>query len=122
GWELELFIWMAKQDSYLAEALTYHHLRALQGSCIPTFHGTVRMPMSPPAEFVHPVVDFVPGLALEYIHGPNMGQLKVGVDITKDVAELTSRRLIDCIVQIGNSYCWHNDLRLPNVFLRGLAK
>ncbi|KAJ6548801.1 hypothetical protein B0H19DRAFT_1299854 [Mycena capillaripes] len=75
-WELEQFVWTAKHDSYLSEALAYRNLGAFQSSCISSLCGTVRVPMSPSAEVVHPVVDFVPGLALEYIRGPHIGQLK----------------------------------------------
>ncbi|KAJ7278285.1 hypothetical protein C8J57DRAFT_1503189 [Mycena rebaudengoi] len=107
-----------KQCSYLAEALAYRHLQALQGSCIPTLHGTIRVPISPSTAFVHPVVDFIPGLALEYIAGPHMGELEVGVDITKGDGELISQRLIDSVTQIRNSYCRHNDIHLANVVLR----
>ncbi|KAJ7784189.1 hypothetical protein B0H16DRAFT_1491666 [Mycena metata] len=78
-----------------------------------------RGPRLPSTDFLHPVVDFVPGLALEYIDGPNMEQIKVGVDVSKDVAELISQRLIDPVAQIRNSCCRHNDLRLPNIILRG---
>ncbi|KAJ7784182.1 hypothetical protein B0H16DRAFT_1446441 [Mycena metata] len=96
GWELELYIWTTKLASYFAEALAYRHLRALQGHCIPALHGTVRVPMASSSELLHPVVGFVPGLALEYIDGPNMEQIK-----------------------IREACCWYNDLRLPNVILRG---
>ncbi|KAJ7278304.1 hypothetical protein C8J57DRAFT_1126173 [Mycena rebaudengoi] len=117
GWELELYIWTVKQRSYLAETLAYRHLQALQGSCIPTLHGTIRVPISPSTAFVHPIVDFIPGLALEYIASPHMGELEVGVDITKGVGELISQRLIDSVTQIRNSYCRHNDIHLANVVL-----
>ncbi|KAJ6514331.1 hypothetical protein C8R47DRAFT_1206695 [Mycena vitilis] len=122
GWELEVCVWAAKQCGNLREALAYRHLRALQGDCIPRFYGTVRLPLSPDTPFLHPVVDFVSGLAIEHISGPNMGDVKVGVDLTKDVAEITSQRVIDTVAKIRNTHCLHNDLRLPNIVLRNYPR
>ncbi|KAJ7478889.1 hypothetical protein FB451DRAFT_1395504 [Mycena latifolia] len=120
GWELEIHVWTQKSGAYLNEALAYRHLRALQGTCIPRLHGSVRLPISPGTPFLHPIVDFVPGLAIEHIPGPNMGALKVGTDITKAVANRISRRLIDNVALVRDAHCHHRDLRLPNVILRNL--
>lgn len=118
GWELEVYVWVWKHISYLDEVLAYRHLRNLQGDCIPRLYGTVRLPILPDTTFLHSIVDFVPGLALELIPGPDMGDLKPGVDITEEVADRVSQRLIDGVVRLRDAYCHHNDLRLPNVVLR----
>ncbi|KAJ7153291.1 hypothetical protein C8R46DRAFT_1301638, partial [Mycena filopes] len=117
GWELEVHIWLSKQWMYLREALAYRHLRALQGDCIPRLYGTVRHPISS-GPFVHPLVDFVPGLAIEYIPGPSMVVVKGGVDLSREASETTSRRLIDNVAKLRGLYCRHNDLAFRNVVLR----
>ncbi|KAJ7652663.1 hypothetical protein DFH06DRAFT_1134120 [Mycena polygramma] len=118
GWELELYIWTLKHRSYLQEALAYRYLEGIQGSYIPRLYGTVRHAISSGHPFVHPAVDFVPGLAIEHIPGPNVGELKVGVDLTKDTAHLVSRRIIDTVAKIQSLRCLHGDIRLPNFVLK----
>ncbi|KAJ6506250.1 hypothetical protein C8R47DRAFT_1315737 [Mycena vitilis] len=118
GWELEVHVWAWKHASYVGEALAYRHLRDLQGDCIPRLYGTVRLPIATNTTFLHPSVDFVSGLAMEHMRGPNMGDVKPGVDISEDVAQRTSQRLIDNVARIRDAYCRHNDLRLPNIVLR----
>ncbi|KAJ7602002.1 hypothetical protein DFH06DRAFT_1153203 [Mycena polygramma] len=116
--ELELYIWTLKHRSYLQEALAYRYLEGIQGSYIPRLYGTVRHAISSGHPFVHPAVDFVPGLAIEHIPGPNVGELKVGVDLTKDTAHLVSRRIIDTVAKIQSLRCLHGDIRLPNFVLK----
>ncbi|KAJ6505750.1 hypothetical protein C8R47DRAFT_967753, partial [Mycena vitilis] len=118
GWELELFVWTLKHRGYLQEALAYRYLEGIQGSYIPRLYGTVRHGIASGQPFVHPAVDFVPGLAIEHIPGPNVGDLKVGVDLTKDTAQLVSRRIIDAVAKIQSLYCLHDDIRLPNFVLK----
>ncbi|KAJ6595041.1 hypothetical protein DFH09DRAFT_1412891 [Mycena vulgaris] len=118
GWELEIYIWTLKQGIYLREALAYRHLRTLQGGAIPQLYGTVRVPLSPTTPFLHPIVDFVPGLGIEHIAGPSMSDVKVGVDVTNEMAETISRQLIDNVAAMRDAYCRHNDLALRNVVLR----
>ncbi|KAJ7152336.1 hypothetical protein C8R46DRAFT_913136, partial [Mycena filopes] len=117
-WEVDLYSWTMKYNNYLGEALVYRHLRNLQGDCIPRFFGTVRHPISAGQPFLHPSVDFVHGLAIEHIPGPTMADLKVGVDITKEQAEVVSQRLIDDVTRLRDLCCQHDDIRLRNLVLR----
>ncbi|KAJ6609803.1 hypothetical protein B0H10DRAFT_2032248 [Mycena sp. CBHHK59/15] len=103
-WRLEIYVWTLKYRGYLAEALAYRHLRSLQGNSIPWLYGTARFPISSRSTPLHPIVDFVPGLAVGHIPGPNMNDLNVGKDITKAVAEDISKRLLDIVAAIRGSY------------------
>jgi serine/threonine protein kinase len=109
---------MLKHGAYVGETLAYRHLRSLQGSVIPRLHGTVRLPISDGSPFLHPIVDFVHGLAIEYIVSPTMADVAVGVDVTSQRAEEISRRILDGVAAIRDAHCHHNDLRLANVVFR----
>jgi hypothetical protein len=69
GWELEIHIWTLKTEAYLREALAYRYLRVFEGTCIPSLYATVRISIFPKPISLHPIVDFVPGLAIEHIPG-----------------------------------------------------
>ncbi|KAJ7093849.1 hypothetical protein B0H15DRAFT_904851 [Mycena belliarum] len=118
GWELEIYVWTLKIRDQMAEALAYRRLSTLQGTFIPRLYGTVRLPISPGTAFVHPIVDFVPGLAIEHIPSPNLGALTVGTDISKPVANHISRQLIDNVARVRDAGCHHRDIRLANIVLR----
>ncbi|KAJ7159711.1 hypothetical protein C8R46DRAFT_1287263 [Mycena filopes] len=117
-WEVDLYTWAMKKTAYLSETLVHRHLRSLQGDCIPRLCRTVRHPISVGRPFLHPSVDFVHGLAIEHIPGPTIADLKVGVDISKEQAEVVSERLIDDVTRIRDLRCQHDDIRPRNFVLR----
>ncbi|KAJ6522269.1 hypothetical protein B0H19DRAFT_1203037 [Mycena capillaripes] len=98
--------------------LAYRHLHFLQGCIIPRLHGTVRLPISEGSPFLHPIVDLVHGLAIEYIASPTMADVAVGADVTSQGAKEISRRILDGVAAIRDAHCLHNDLRLTNVVFR----
>ncbi|KAF8181135.1 hypothetical protein K438DRAFT_1938051 [Mycena galopus ATCC 62051] len=102
-WELEIYIWILKHDAYLRETLAYRHLRSLQACIIPRLYGTVRLPISEGAPFLHPIVDLVHGLAIEHIASPTMADVAVGVDVTSQRAEEISTRILDRVAAIRDA-------------------
>ncbi len=71
-WMWEVSTWFAKMGSYDMELIAYRLLHRLQGRYIPHLLGVVRLCITSEFSPLHPIIDIVQGLILEYIPGITM--------------------------------------------------
>ncbi|KAK0421907.1 hypothetical protein EV421DRAFT_2026202 [Armillaria borealis] len=118
-WMWEVSTWNRKLADYERELAAYHLLHRLQGNCIPRFFGVVHFPITSDSTPLHPIADFVQGLALEYIPGVSMENLEPGVDFSLPEAEIISSKVLDAFRTIEAENCvLHNDIHIGNIVLR----
>ncbi|PBK70768.1 hypothetical protein ARMSODRAFT_955535 [Armillaria solidipes] len=118
GWEKEIEVWGEKTRAWRTEVRAYHLLQSLQGTVIPRFFGTVKLPLRAPPT-MHAVTDFVPGMLLEYLDAPSLEDVEVGVDVTTTQAECISQNVLAAYRRIADLDCVeHWDIRLGNILLR----
>ncbi|KAK0186767.1 hypothetical protein F5146DRAFT_143375 [Armillaria mellea] len=122
-WMWEVSTWKRKLADYERELTAYRLLHRLQGTCIPRFFGVVHFPITSDSISLHPVTDFVQGLALEYIPGVSMENLEPGVDVTLAEAETISSKVLDAFCAIEAENCvLHNDIHIGNIVLRDAGR
>lgn len=92
----EIDVWGEKTRAGRMEVRAYHLLRSLQGTVVPQFFGTVKLPISAPP-VLHAVTDFVQGLLLEYLDATSIEDIEVGVDVTSAHAECIPQKSPCCI-------------------------
>ncbi|KAF9059658.1 hypothetical protein BDP27DRAFT_1431046 [Rhodocollybia butyracea] len=100
--------WVLQRTWHKNEFEAYLQLKELQGSIIPRFFARVQFSIAPKEETPLPV-DIVQGLALEYISGISMADLKVGVDISFATAEDVSQKVLALVRQTLDRYVRHNE-------------
>ncbi|KAG7446886.1 uncharacterized protein BT62DRAFT_1005281 [Guyanagaster necrorhizus] len=71
----EIDVWGEKTRAGRMEVRAYHLLRSLQGTVVPQFFGTVKLPISAPP-VLHAVTDFVQGLLLEYLDATSIEDIE----------------------------------------------
>ncbi|KAG6882052.1 hypothetical protein C0993_012089 [Termitomyces sp. T159_Od127] len=116
-WMQELEHWNTFHCVHQNEKMAYSYLKDAQlRGYVPRFFGAVRIAMS--SERVHPSIDHIDGLMMEYIPGRTMGELEPGIDISDDDAEEVSQKVLTlgrCLRHYGVA---HNDIHLNNIMLR----
>ncbi|PBK81714.1 hypothetical protein ARMGADRAFT_1090960 [Armillaria gallica] len=118
-WAWEISTWYWKLYNYDIELDAYRLLHRLQGRYIPRLFGVVRLGITPESTPLHPITDFVQGLALEYVPGICMENLKPGVDISQNEAERISSQVLEGLRAIeAENHVLHNDIHIGNVVLR----
>ncbi len=89
------------------------------GTYIPRHFGVVRLGITPESTPLHPITDFVQGLALEYVPGICIENLKPRVDISQNEAERISSQVLEGLRAIeAENHVLHNDIHIGNVVLR----
>ncbi|KAK0443592.1 hypothetical protein EV421DRAFT_1903608 [Armillaria borealis] len=97
-WMFEVGTWLGKMDCYDTELTSIDF-------CIDC--------KSTP---LHPITDVVEGLALEYIPGVSMENLKPGIDVSEQEAERISSEVLEGLRAIEAENCLlHNDVHTRNV-------
>ncbi|KAK0443594.1 hypothetical protein EV421DRAFT_526473 [Armillaria borealis] len=118
-WVWEISTWYWKMYNYDTELDAYRLLHRLQGRYIPRIFGVVRLGITSESTPLHPITDFVQGLALEYIPGICMEKLKPGADISQQEAEAISGQVMEGLRAIeAENHVLHNDIHIRNVVLR----
>ncbi|PBK81711.1 hypothetical protein ARMGADRAFT_1039089 [Armillaria gallica] len=109
-WMFEVGTWLGKMDCYGTELTAYRLLHRLQGRYMPRLFGVVRVRINSESAPLHPITDVVEGLALEYIPGVSMENLKPGVDVSEQEAERISSEVLEGLRAIEAENCLlHND-------------
>ncbi|KAK0192209.1 hypothetical protein F5146DRAFT_1135963 [Armillaria mellea] len=68
---------------------------------------------------MHAVTDFIPGILLQYLDTPSLGDVEAGVDDTTTQAECISKNVLVAYRCIADLDCVeHWDIRLGNTLLR----
>ncbi|RDB30344.1 hypothetical protein Hypma_007266 [Hypsizygus marmoreus] len=126
-WVREIRLYSFRKECHDTEVAAYRYLRTLQGRDIPRFHGTFRFPFassqgsSSPEygkDIVASILDYADGMALEYIDGPNMAEVKPDIDIPRGDVERASENALQSMKCLRDLGAWHGDVRPQNVIIR----
>ncbi len=118
-WMWEVLTWLSKVSNYETELTAYRLLHRLQGRYIPRLFGVVRLNITSESTPLHPIIDTVQGLVLEYIPGVCMDKLRPGIDVSEQEAERISSEVMEGLRAIEAENCViHDDIHTRNVVLR----
>ncbi|KAG6875504.1 hypothetical protein C0993_008891 [Termitomyces sp. T159_Od127] len=119
-WVRELRRWSDFDAMHQAEKTAYSYLGdAQERGYVPRFYGAVRIDMSSPeSEKVHPSVDHINGLVMEYVPGRSMDSLEPGVDVSHEAAEAIAQKVLTLGRRLRHYGVAHNDIQLRNIVLR----
>ncbi|KAF8906606.1 hypothetical protein CPB85DRAFT_1436855 [Mucidula mucida] len=117
-WFYEFYRWRYMNDDHRAEQKTYENLTEAQKlGLVPKCFGRVRIAMSSGTS-IHPALDAIDGLLMEYIPGRLMSSIRPGTDISVAEAEVISQRILDLARRLRRYGVSHNDLHSNNIILR----
>ncbi len=116
-WMWEVCTRIGKISGYNTELSAYRLLHRLQDRYIPYLYSVVRLRITPESTPLHPIADVVKGLALEYIPGVSMDNLKPGIDVPEQ--EMVSSAVLEGFRAIEAENCLlHNVIHTRNIVLR----
>ncbi|KAG6879583.1 hypothetical protein C0992_001028 [Termitomyces sp. T32_za158] len=116
-WVRELRHWNTFNFVHQNEKLAYSYLEDAQSrGFVPRCFGAFRIAMS--SEKVHPSLDHIDGLIMEYVPGQTMGELEPGIDISDEDAEEVSQKVLNLGRHMRHYGVTHNDVHLNNIILR----
>ncbi|KAF8904979.1 hypothetical protein CPB85DRAFT_932948 [Mucidula mucida] len=117
-WFHDLDQWRYVDTALHKEQKAYEALTDAQTlGLVPKFFGRVRIAMSS-GRSIHPALDAIDGLLMEYIPGRLMSSISPGADISIGEAEAISQKILDLARRLRRYGVSHNDLHSNNVILR----
>ncbi|KAF8586182.1 hypothetical protein K439DRAFT_1631942 [Ramaria rubella] len=115
-WQFEFFVWNRLQEALQNEINIYRRFDDLQRKHIPRFYGKVELDIVTELEAPQ-IVRCVQGIALEYIHGPQLDNLKQ-LNIPADECERLSQAALDIVRTLRKREVLHEDVRSANILVR----
>ncbi len=117
-WFRDLDQWRYVHTALHKEQKAYEALTDAQTlGLVPKFFGRVRIAMSS-GRSIHPALDAIDGLLMEYIPGRLMSSISPGADISIVEAEAISQKILDLARRLRRYGVSHNDLHSNNIILR----
>ncbi len=117
-WFEELDHWRYFDNARRTELKAYEALTGAQKlGLVPKCFGHVRIAMSLGAS-IHPALDVIDGLLMEYIPGRLMSSVCPGTDISIAQAEVISQKILELARRLRRYGVSHNDLHSNNIIFR----
>ncbi|RDB26755.1 hypothetical protein Hypma_005315 [Hypsizygus marmoreus] len=122
-WIKEMRLYDYRKKCHDREVAAYRHLRSLQGTDIPRFYGTFRLPFAS-TDSTHEnalaasILDYAEGMALEYVNGLTMAEVRPDVDIPRPDVERAAENTLQIMKRLRDLCVVYNDCRPQNVLIR----
>ena len=118
-WIIEMKYRYLTTSWFKIECRAYRQLRALQGSCVPTFYGTTLFDET--SELPLDIDTDVLGILLEFVDGINLEDIDIQSSLSTQHPHI-AEAAHECFNKIIRFGVIHNDVRLANIMVNNVGR